>query len=45
LEGIQIDGRIILKWKVVDWIHVAYLRDKRQAVVNTVMKTRFVQTL
>jgi hypothetical protein len=27
-------------WEVVDWIHLAQDRNKRQAVVNTVMDLR-----
>jgi hypothetical protein len=44
LEGLGIDGNIILKWIVkkvgwegVYWIHLAQDRDKWQAVVNMVM--------
>jgi hypothetical protein len=39
-------GRIILKlilkeqWEIVDWIHVAQIRDRWQAFVNTVMNLR-----
>jgi hypothetical protein len=29
-----------IEWEVVDWIHLAQGRDKRRAVVNTVMNFR-----
>jgi hypothetical protein len=43
LEGSGVDGRIILKWICgewnggMNWIDLAEDRDRRQAVVNTVM--------
>jgi hypothetical protein len=37
LGDLTIDGRIILKWKGVDWIHVAHDRSQWQALVNMVM--------
>jgi hypothetical protein len=46
LEDIGVHGRIILKcilrkWNgcvCVDWIHLAYYRDRWRALVNTVME-------
>jgi hypothetical protein len=44
LEGIGIDRGIILKWiltirlRGMDWIKLAEVRDRWQAVVNTIMK-------
>jgi hypothetical protein len=39
LQDLSADGRIILKWKLisfegVNWIYLAKLRDKWQALVN-----------
>jgi hypothetical protein len=47
VEGLDVDGRIILKWILrlysgggMDWIHLAQDRCKWLAVVNTVMSLR-----
>jgi hypothetical protein len=34
LEGLHANGRIILKWKSVDWNHLALDADKFRAIVK-----------
>jgi hypothetical protein len=34
LEDLHANGRIILKWKSVDWNHLAVYADKLRAIVN-----------
>jgi hypothetical protein len=47
LEGVGVDGKIILRWisktwnGVIDWIDVAHDNDKWQALVEAVMNLRF----
>jgi hypothetical protein len=37
LEDLGIDGRVILKWELVDWIHLVQDRDQWQTCANTVI--------
>jgi len=36
-EDLSVDGKIILRWKIVDWLYLSQDRDQWRAVVNTVM--------
>jgi hypothetical protein len=40
LQDQAVDGRMILKWRDMDWIDLAQDRDRWQALVNAVMNVR-----